>query len=164
MILETLHQLYRYNGWANRRMLEAADDLTPAELNHDLGGSFPSVHKTVLHILWVEMLFLRRWQKLSTADWTEPPLLQTVAAIQAKWSEVEKDRAKFLEKLGEGDLSQPLSYVDTRGRSISMPLVQTLLHLINHSTYHRGQLAAKLRQLGKVPPSTDYILFCREAQ
>jgi uncharacterized damage-inducible protein DinB len=164
MILDMIHQLYRYNRWANSRLLEAANTLTLQELKRELGGSFPSLHKTLLHLLWVEMMFLRRWRGLSTADLAEPPELKTVEKIRSVWEEVWKEQNRFLEKLGDADLNHVLSYIDTRGRSIALPLKDTLLQTVNHSTYHRGQLASQLRQLGRVPPATDFILFCRETQ
>jgi uncharacterized damage-inducible protein DinB len=162
MMLEMIHNLYRYNWWAHRRLLEVAKELTLPEMDRNLGGSFPSVHTTFLHMLWVELMFIRRWQGLSTADITEPPLLDSVAAIQTTWEDLEKERTQFLTRLKEADLILDISYIDSRGRSLSLPLWQSLLHLVNHSTYHRGQVASKFRQLEKVPPPTDFVLFCRE--
>jgi uncharacterized damage-inducible protein DinB len=162
MTIETFHQLYLYNWWANCRLLDTIQVLSSAELGRDLGGSFPSVHKTLLHIHWVDMLFLRRWRGLSTEDLAAPPVLKTIEEIRASWERVRKEQVQFLEHVKDADLNKILSYIDSRGRSISIPLQQVMLHLVNHSTYHRGQLASQLRQLGKVPPPTDFILFSRE--
>ena len=162
MIPVSFHQLYLYNRWANRRLLDAAQELSPAELDRNLGGSFPSVRQTLLHMNWVDRLFLRRWSGLSTEDLTSPPMFDSVEELRSSWEKIGEEQLKFMERLKDNDLDKTLSYIDSRGRSISLPLQQVLLHLVNHSTYHRGQLASQLRRLGKIPPPTDYILFCRE--
>ena len=162
MTLEVLLTLYRYNGWANKRLLEAANGLSPAECTRNLGGSLPSVHGTLLHILWVELMFLRRWRGRSTADLSAPPQLDSVATISSAWEDLEHERTAYLSQLADADVTRTVSYVDSRGRSISLALWQTLLHLANHSTYHRGQVASQLRQSGHAPPATDFIVFCGE--
>jgi len=162
MTLEVLLTLYRYNGWANKRLLEAANGLSPAECTRNLGGSLPSVHGTLLHILWVELMFMRRWRGRSTTDLSAPPWLDSVATISSAWEDLEHERTAYLGQLADADVTRTISYVDSRGRSISLALWQTLLHLVNHSTYHRGQVASQLRQLGHAPPATDFIVFCGE--
>ncbi len=162
MTLEMFMALYRYNCWANRRLLQAANLLGPDEFTRDLGGSLQSVHGTLLHVLWVELMFMRRWRGLSTTDLSSPPQLDTVAAISAAWEDLEQEQAGFFGQLTGAELSRSVSYVDSRGRSLSLPLWQTLIHLANHSTYHRGQVASQLRQLSHVPPATDFVVFCRE--
>jgi uncharacterized damage-inducible protein DinB len=160
--LELLTSLCLYNRWANRRMLDAMKDLSPADFDCDLAGSFPSLHQTLVHILWVEQLFLRRWRAISTADIAEPPKFDTVAAIRTAWESLEKEREEYWDRLTDADLIQPIDYVDTRGNPSSMILWESMYHLFNHSTFHRGQAASKLRQLGIAPPSTDFVIYCRE--
>ena len=162
MTLEMVRKLCRYNWWANVRLLSAAKQLTPMEFEVDLAGSFSSVQSTLLHVLWVELMFIRRWRGESTSDLASPPVFNTMELIEEKWTGLEKERSQLLDRLTESDLSRSISYTDSRGRLLSMPLWESLFHLINHSTYHRGQLASKLRQSGKVPPSTDFVIFCRE--
>jgi uncharacterized damage-inducible protein DinB len=160
--LELLTSLYHYNRWANHRMLDAMKDLSPADFDRDLAGSFPSLHQTLVHILWVEQLFLRRWCGVSTADIAGPPKFNTVTAIRTTWEDMERERDKYWRQLTDADLTQTIDYVDTRGNPSSMILWESMCHLFNHSTFHRGQAASKLRQLGIAPPSTDFVIYCRE--
>ncbi|HYV42997.1 MAG TPA: DinB family protein [Thermoanaerobaculia bacterium] len=51
------------------------------------------------------------------------------------------------------------SYVNVKGETWPYPLHEMLVHVVNHSTYHRGQVATMLRQLGKTPLSTDYLVL-----
>jgi uncharacterized damage-inducible protein DinB len=56
-------------------------------------------------------------------------------------------------------LVQPLTYVNFAGQTLSYPLAETLVHVANHGTYHRGQVATLLRQLGHSPIATDYVRY-----
>ncbi len=47
-------ELYEFNSWANRRTLEALSHLTPEDFNRDLGSSFSSMRKTLVHIVFGE--------------------------------------------------------------------------------------------------------------
>jgi uncharacterized damage-inducible protein DinB len=155
-------RLYKYNSWANTHILDALKNVPVSELEMNLGGSFPSIRATLLHMLWVEMMFLRRWRGLPTQDLSHPPELDSVEEIRIAWQGLEKERNEYLQGLQNSDLEKPLNYSDSRGRPVSLELWQAIFQCINHSTFHRGQIAAKLRQLGNVPPATDFIMFCRE--
>jgi uncharacterized damage-inducible protein DinB len=63
----------------------------------------------------------------------------------------------------ETDFDKTIIYQDSRGRSILIELWHALSQRANHSTFHRGQIIAKIHQLGKVPPSTDFVVFCCES-
>ena len=56
-------------------------------------------------------------------------------------------------------MARAVSYVNVKGETWTYRLEEMLVHLVNHSTYHRGQVATMLRQLGKTPEPTDYLLF-----
>jgi uncharacterized damage-inducible protein DinB len=154
--------MYKYNHWANTNILDALRNISPSELGMDLGGSFPTIRGTLLHILWVELMFLRRWRGLSTQDLSHSPELDSIQDIRNAWEGLEEERNAYLQELQESALDKPLNYSDSRGRPVSIALWQAIFQCINHSTFHRGQIVAKLRQLGKVPPVTDFMLFCRE--
>ena len=155
-------ELFEYNRWANHRLLDAVSHLTSEELTRDLGSSFPSVLETLAHILAAEWVWLSRWRGESPSgvpgDWD----LSSFEGIVAKWDEVELDRAAFWASLDEPALFGDLAYRDTRGQAFQQPLWQPLRHVVNHSSYHRGQIVTMLRQLGAEAVSTDLILFCRE--
>lgn len=147
--------LYEYNAWANARALGAAEPLAPAQLLRDLGGSFPSVRDTLAHLLGAEWVWLRRWLGESPTALLPAADFPTVATLRDRFAAVERERRPFLEGLDEGRLRQPLHYRDTAGKAMSLPLVHSLQHVVNHGTYHRGQVTTMLRQLGARPVSTD---------
>jgi uncharacterized damage-inducible protein DinB len=65
---------------------------------------------------------------------------------------------RYLAALRDDQLTQALNYVDRKGEPWSYPLWQALFHLINHQTYHRGQLTTLLRQIGVTPEQVDYLV------
>jgi uncharacterized damage-inducible protein DinB len=83
----------------------------------------------------------------------------TLEALEEKWSAVEDGQRTFVEGLTESRMSEIVSYVNVKGETWAYPLHEMLVHVVNHSTYHRGQVATMLRQLGKTPQSTDYLVF-----
>ncbi len=88
--------------------------------------------------------------------------LTTLDAIRSRWSELEAERGTFLDSLTAARLEADLSYRNTRGETFSAPLRDLLLHVVNHGTYHRGQVVNQLRQLGRPGVSTDLVVYQRE--
>lgn len=160
MTIAEVQQLFSYNRWANARMLEAAGQLEAEQLTRDLGSSYPSVAATLGHILAAEWVWLARWNGVSPtgvpADWGD----NGYAALVARWRAHESAQTSFLNTLDERRLQEPISYRNTKGEAARLPLDQLMRHLINHSTYHRGQVTTLLRQLDQTPPATDYVLYC----
>jgi uncharacterized damage-inducible protein DinB len=154
--------LYSYNEWANARIFDSAARLDPEVFTTPRGSSFSSIRDTIAHIATSEWIWLRRWRGESPPG---PPgwgPLQEAAALTAKLREVEADRAAFLRELADDDLARPLAYRNLKGDDFSEPLVDQLVHVVNHSTYHRGQVATLSRQAGFAAPTTDLIVFKRE--
>jgi len=162
MEIHDFRTLYDYDSWANRRILEACAPLTAEQFTRDLGSSFRSVRDTLVHILGAEWVWLERWQD------HVPEGLPTVAdfpdleAVRRRWAEVERDLRNFVYAQTPETLKRVIQFQTKAGFSINQPLWQCLQHVANHSTYHRGQVTAMLRQLGAKPVSTDLIGFYRE--
>ncbi len=159
MDLSEARFLLAYNRWANAQVLDAAARLAPEEFTRDLHSSFPSVRDTLVHILSAEWLYLERWGGKSPTAMPDLGPLETVAAFRARWREVEADQRAFLERLGPADLARVVGYTNFRGEAWRYPLGQMLRHLVNHSTYHRGQVVTLFRQLGAAPNPTDLLVF-----
>ena len=151
--------LYRYNTWANGRVFDAASSLGPDEFTKDLGSSYPSVRDTLLHIVWAEWIWLQRWQGVSPQAVFQPSDFPSCSAVRARWSEVEAEQRMFVGDLTRERLVAVVRYVNLKGETWGYPLWRQMYHVVNHSTYHRGQLATLLRQLGAQPISTDLLVF-----
>lgn len=59
------------------------------------------------------------------------------------------------------DLNEVVNYTNTKGHTFNKSVRDILFHVINHSTYHRGQIATEFRQNGLEPLVTDYIFYAR---
>jgi uncharacterized damage-inducible protein DinB len=162
MNTKEFQQLFEYDVWANAHVLDAAASLSAEEFTRDLGNSFPSVRDTLVHILFAESVWLRRWKGESPRVVFDPSEYRDVESVRAKLSEVERERAEFVANLDEASLEQTLSYINTKGEEWRYPLARMMQHVVNHSTYHRGQVVTMLRQLGKSAPSTDLLLYLDE--
>lgn len=160
--LATLRELFDYNYWARDQQLEACRKLTPEQFLRPLGSSYSSLRDTLAHLVGAEWIWLERWRGRSptgveAADYA-PEKFPTVAAIEARWREVERGMREYLAGLNQDALARPLTYVNLKGQRWTYPLWRTLLHVVNHQTYHRGQVTTLLRQLGAQPPQIDYLV------
>lgn len=154
--------LFEYNAWANARTLEACAVLAPDQLTQDLHSSFPSVQKTLAHMLGAEWIWNERWHGRSPAG---PPSWASeadFASLRSRFAALDAELFDFVSSLQAADLARPLEYHNTSGDRFAHPLWQSLHHLANHGSYHRGQIATMLRQLGARPAHTDLIVFYRE--
>ena len=171
MTKDDIQLLYEYDRWANNRVLQAVSALRVEQFTRDLGGSFRSVRDTLVHIIGGEWIWLAYWKEpphSSTllADLRKrrdalfnPDAVPTVAAVQAKWVEVEKEQAEFVNRVTSESLEKMLPFRTTQVR-----LAHLMQHLANHSTYHRGQIALMMRQLDADPLATDFHVFLVEGR
>ena len=162
MMLQDIATLYEYNRWANGRALEAAGKLDPAAFAKDLQNSFPSVRDTLAHILGAEWIWLRRWKGELPAKLIVAAEFPTAASLRDRFVALDGERTVFMAGLSEERLRQPFDYKDLAGNALRLPLVQSMQHVVNHGTYHRGQVTTMLRQLGAVPIGTDMSRFYLE--
>jgi uncharacterized damage-inducible protein DinB len=161
MTPEQVRTLYAYDAWANRRVLDACAALAPEQFTKDLESSFRSARDTLAHIMGAEWLWLERFRG-RTAALASGDQFPDLASLRARWAEVERDLLAYVGGLSAADLERSFDYRDTKGNPHSSLLWQTLQHVANHSTYHRGQVTTLFRQLGVKPIGTDLIAFYRE--
>ena len=161
-MVDEIQELFAYHRWANRRVLGAAAALSPEQLARDMGSSFPSVLATLAHLLSAEWIWVERWSGRSPTgipgDWD----LSSWEGLMRRWEEVEARQAALVDGVTEEELRRGLDYRTLQGAPYSSPLWQILRHVVNHATYHRGQVVTMLRQLGASAPGTDLILFYRD--
>jgi uncharacterized damage-inducible protein DinB len=162
MDIEDVQFLYAYNQWANRKSVNAAGSLSAEQLHQDLGNSHASVFGTLVHILWAEWRWLGRWLAPTEGPGPDPTACENLGTLRRRWAEVERAQAAFLNRINPSGLAEPLSYENPPGTTWTYPLSQTLQHLVNHSSYHRGQVMTLLRQLGAEPVATDLLVFVDE--
>jgi len=154
-----IQQLYQYNKWANGIILNSVVPLRTEELTRHLGGSFPSLRDTLVHIMSAEWIWLRRWKGVSPRAMLEAAEFADIDAVRARWSEIETEQMAFVQEVTNESLHEIITYTNTRNQTWRYPLGQMMQHLVNHSTYHRGQITNFLRQLGAQPVATDFLIY-----
>lgn len=155
----TIGALYRYNAWANEQVLDAASQLSPADFSRDLKSSHRSIRDTLTHIIWSEWIWLQRWKGVSPTLVFSPADFPNAEALRERFRSVSAERSALLRDLSAETLLQVVEYTNVRGEVWRYPLWQQLHHVVNHSTYHRGQVATLLRQLGATAPATDLLVY-----
>src|SRR5687767_14533102 len=163
MNFQTLETLLDYHYWARDRVFEAAERLTPDQFTKDLGNSFPSVRDTLVHVFSADRIWCARWEGESPQTMLDPTTFPDVASVRAAWTEHERKVRGILAQLGENGVTRIIEYRTLNGLAQAQPFWQILQHMVNHGSYHRGQVTTMLRQLGAAPPkSVDLITFYRE--
>lgn len=156
-----MEKQFEYDRWANARMLGVAVGLSPELLLKDLGSSFGSIRNTLAHILSAEWAWLERWKGTSPKQMLDPTGFPDVGTLRVRWVQVEKDQQAFLRGLTQERLEADVDYFNLQGEPVTLPLWQLMLHMINHSSYHRGQVTTMFRQVGAKPVATDLVGFYR---
>ena len=151
--------LYDYNRWANARVLDAVSKLKPDQLTKDLESSHRSLRDTLVHVLAGEWIWLERWNGTSHKALLDPAEFPTVESIRKRWEEVDRGYQKFIHEVREESLDKVITYINTKGEQWAYPLAQMFQHVMNHSTYHRGQVTTLLRQLGAEATPLDLLIF-----
>ncbi len=154
--------LYDYNAWANHRSMDAASKLTTEQFVKPMGSSFGSVRDTLAHIYGAEWIWLERFQGRSPASLPDVTQFKDIASLRERWNEYEVRLLGFVRGLKQTDLDRVMEYKTLKFGVYSNPLWESMQHLVNHGSYHRGQVTTLLRQLGAQPIATDLMHFYRE--
>lgn len=155
--LAVLNELFDYHYWARDRQLQACAALTEEQFLRPLGGSFPSLRDTLAHLVAVEWLWLERWRGRSPRSLLPPEEFPTLAAVCGRWRAVEREMREYVAGLTEEALERSMTCISTRGQPWTYALWRMILHLLNHQSYHRGQVTVLLRQLGAQPAKIDFL-------
>ncbi len=161
MTIVDFHILFEFNFWANARTLQAVESLNEDLLYVDLKNSFGSIHGTLVHLCGAEDIWLQRLNGADPGIFMKKENYPTVASVKLKWREVEDGWKTYLTGLNDELLPRSLTFHNLKGEEVTQQTGQSLQHLVNHSTYHRGQITTMIRQSGGTPIGTDLIAFYR---
>lgn len=151
---------YDYNAWANRRILARAADLSHAQLSDKLPTMWDSILGTMAHVLGAEWVWRQRCQLgISPAALLERSQFSTLDLLGQRWDEEDAAMRAYLNGLNDAALRQAITYQNTRGDALSRPLWQLLLHVVNHGTQHRSEVALYLTNFDRSPGDMDFVLF-----
>ena len=164
MTREEAITLVDYHYWARDRMLDGVEVLTPQQYTKDLGSSFKSVRETVVHTYGAEWNWYLRWVGNSPTGFPDATPFPDVPTIRAAWKLQERKIRLLVDSLASAnELDRVFKYRTFDGQDMQSVFAHMLQHVVNHATYHRGQITTMLRQLGaSAPKPQDLIRFYRE--
>jgi uncharacterized damage-inducible protein DinB len=147
-----------YTEWATMRLFAAAGGLSSAEQTRDFGTANKSVLGTLTHVFGADRVWLARLEG-GPQEW--PPEYD-LAGLQSDWTALYGRWQSWAAGLDEAAIAKRISYHDLKGNAWVSPVWQIVLHVVNHGTHHRGQVAGFLRAMGKTPPPLDLIAYYRQ--
>lgn len=149
-LADSLRRQFAYNAWANREVLATIQK----------NGSSERPMQLMSHILAAERVWLERLKQLpqSVPVWPNPDFRQ----CEADAADLARLWHDYLDLATAGDVSQEISYKNSKGETWSSTIADILTHVMMHSAYHRGQIASHMRENGKTPAYTDYIHAVRQ--
>ena len=153
--------LFAYDRWANRKVLDACRKLTAEQYVAEPVPGWSSVRSTIYHIALATEFNLRT---LTDAPDDRIPTEAELATVDDAAQLLERAYRRF-EELRPTLTPERLNTVLTLraiGRTFTLPRWAMLRHIVNHSTYHRGQVASKLKRFGIEPPNTDFFFWMIE--
>jgi uncharacterized damage-inducible protein DinB len=157
MNVDEARRLFSYTEWANARFFDCARGLTEEQFTRHVPSSFPTIRDTLAHMVFADWLWLRRWKGENPTvrpEWTKEASLET---LETRLREIERERTELLARLTDDELGRDFAYRNMAGDPFTNTLGDLMTHVVNHGTYHRGQLTTMLRQVGATPPATDFV-------
>lgn len=150
-LIDYFRQQFAYDGWANREIVKT---LRTGD------ASSPRSIQLLAHILSAERIWLERLtqQPQSMPVWPASDLGQCAAQV----AELETDFRAHLDTVSPAALSGTITYKNSKGEAWTSAVQDVLTHVILHSAYHRGQIAAEMRGRGQTPAYTDFIHAVRQ--
>ena len=152
--------LFRYNDWANKRILATAERVTAEEFAQPNDFGWGSLKGALVHLMDAEYAWRVLLKDGEHVEWLQPDDFPDAAAIRARWEQEREAFWAYLNSLSSGDLSATISY---EGDTIRYrALWHCLAHVVNHATQHRAECAALLTGFGHSPGNLDFSVFLSE--
>jgi uncharacterized damage-inducible protein DinB len=158
---DDLVSLFAYNRWADRRVIDACRRLTPEQYAAEPVPGWSSVRASVVHIASATGNWVRRLAGETVSGPLAEADLPTLEDVERRLDQAYQKLDGLWPKMTSERLAAPLTF-ELRGKSMAVPPWVILRHVVNHATYHRGQIASKLKRFGVEPPVTDLVFWARD--
>ena len=166
MSIALIRELWDYHHWANRRLFDVTAALGEETAGRDLGTQFsvPTLRAMFAHLYGADRFWLERWkgQAALAAGPTYGLDIATLDELRRRWDELVSEQRHFLVGLGEADLGRVYEVKGPDGRVVPRPFGMMLLHVPNHATHHRSEIATMLTIVSGSPPETGINSYYRE--
>jgi uncharacterized damage-inducible protein DinB len=159
---QDIQLLFKYNQWANAKILKAASAVTQEQFVAPASYPHGGLRGTLVHALFAEWVWRKRWEGESPTTRLNVEDFPTFESLQTRWLEEEKLLMKFIQAQTDDDLNEAFQFRALNGDSRENILWQAMAHVVNHGTQHRSEVAAMLTDLGHSPGDIDMSLYLME--
>ena len=166
MTTETLRALYGYNAWATERVLDASAHLTAEQWLAPGNAGRGSIRDTLVHVIDAQRRWLSWWDRSLPAGEAhqlryELSDFPDVESVRAAWTTVARATQSFLDGLSDADIDRDYTRTMPDGKVFRLPLWKMMLHVANHGTQHRSEVAAMLTGFDQSPGDLDMLDYFR---
>lgn len=157
-----LIKICRYNVWANGKLMQFVSNAGEPVCMKELKSSFPTIRKTVQHLLDAQLIWMNRVNGINEIDWPPTGSGISTAEICKLLLESSNEWLKFAQKMDQSIPAYIVEYKNMNGDPFSNTISEIITHVMNHGTFHRGQVVTMLRINGfeQLEP-TDLIAWYR---
>lgn len=166
-MLQHPNDLYEYHVWANDRLFAHLEQLPEDAFHAEVISVFPSVAQTLGHMYLFEQLYMRVLAEAPNEDifpkipeWTQEAQGKSVAEMRQLFAGVTEQFRELLRRTPDPDKAMTIEH--PKYGSLDTHFSDILRHVVNHGTYHRGNVTAMLRQQGHAGVPTDYLFYLLE--
>jgi uncharacterized damage-inducible protein DinB len=149
--------MYDYNQWATERLLDTAAKAGEADLKAPQNAGYLPVLATFTHILLAQTGWLSFWRTGKPSERSFGDAFQSLSGVRAALAESHRELGEFLGGLSEEQIATTITITDRTGSSYGRELGPLIVHVFNHGTFHRGEIALRLSELGHSPGDLDYL-------
>jgi uncharacterized damage-inducible protein DinB len=160
MTKQYFEELAAYNAWANGKAIQWLQQIDDEQWEQPLVSSFENIAATVLHVAGAESIWLQRFKKVKSPVWLTTVFTGGKTEALQTWQEQSEGFKKLISGFDETALTDTFRFTRLNGEVHQLQYYQAFAHVVNHSSYHRGQLVTMLRQVGfTAVTSTDLSTF-----
>ena len=162
MDIDEIITLFNYNCWATEKVMKSSENLSANQFTAQIQCSHGSIRGTFVHILSAEWIWRLRCQEgISPDQFIDENLFPTLESIKPRLFDEQSIMRTYLSTLNNSDLQSLIEYKTTKGTAYKNILWHILMHLFNHGTHHRSEIAEMLTRCGHSPGDIDFIIYLR---
>jgi len=163
ILKEVVLNLAAYHYWANQRLVTVLKKLTATQLDQELVSSFPGIRQTVYHMWDAESVWKQRLELVEQTQKPAPKFQGTFEQACDEWITVSRQLLEMVQQINPVRLPHTVAYYNSQKQYGKLTVIEILMHVFNHATYHRGQLVTLLRQVGVTKiPGMDLSEFAKK--
>ncbi|ANY75279.1 damage-inducible protein DinB [Paenibacillus ihbetae] len=151
-----LVQLYDYNVWANERVMDHLDTLPGEVFLREVDLGFKSIAEVISHVVSADNIWFNRIKE----EQDSIPAKKVFTDLKEARQEMDELQSQIRDYVSSlSDTEKKVSYTMASGRQMENSIAEILQQVVNHGTYHRGNITTMLRSFGYQGVMTDYIAF-----